>query len=207
MQISKYIPRPTLLIFALILSLEILAMGFLASGGFHFLIHREPVAKPSLIGGPFTLQNQDGVTITNEDLRGHHSLIFFGYTREQDVTPTELRVISAALDLLGTDAERFKAYFVTLDPERDQPGILKSYLAEISPALTGLTGTPEQIAAIAKAYHMLYRKIPDPKNGQDYAIDYSPLIYWMGSDEKFIKPFAYTTDAKSLAETLKKVLE
>jgi len=207
MQISKFIPRPTILIFALVVSFEILAMGFLASGRLHSLIHHEPAAKPSLIGGPFTLQDQDGMTVTNKDLHGHHSLIFFGYTREQDVTPTELRVISAALGLLGADAARFKTYFVTLDPERDQPALLKSYLADISPALTGLTGSPEQVAVMAKAYHMFYRKLPDPSGGQDYAIDYSPLIYWMGPDEKFIKPFAYTTDAKSLAETLKKVLE
>ena len=207
MQISKLIPRPALLIFAVIVSFEILAMGFLASGRLHFLIHREPAAAPSLIGGPFTLQDQNGVTVTNKVLQGHHSLIFFGYTKEQDVTPTELRVISAALGLLGADAARFKTYFVTLDPERDEPGILKSYLAEISPELIGLTGTPEQVAVMAKAYHMFNRKLPDPKGGQDYAIDYSPLIYWMGPDEKFIKPFSYTTDAKGLAEALKKVLD
>ena len=207
MQISKYIRRPTILLFALVLFFEIIAMGLLASGRLHDLIHYEPAAKPSLIGGPFTLLNQDGETVTNKDLKGHHSLLFFGYSNEPDVTPTELRVLSATLILLSADAARFKTYFVTLDPERDRPDVLKSYLGAIAPEMTGLTGTPEQIAAIAKAYHVFYRKIPNPKGGPDYTMDYSPLIYWMGPDEKFIKPFAYTTDAKSLAEGVKLVLE
>jgi cytochrome oxidase Cu insertion factor (SCO1/SenC/PrrC family) len=207
MQISKYIPRPLLLAFALILSLEILAMGFLASGRLHVLIHDVHGPKPSLIGGPFTLVNEDGVTVTNKDLEGHNSLLYFGYTNDPDLTPTELRVMSAALGLLGADAQGFKAYFVTLDPERDTPEVIKPYLRTISSELTGLTGSPEQIAAIAKAYHMFYRKIADPAKAQPYAMDYSPMIYWMGPDGKFIKPFSYTTNAKSLAADLKKVLE
>ena len=200
MQISKYIPRPLILIFA------VLVLGLAAT-----LLMMAPlpphVPAPSLIGGPFSLQDLDGKTVTQNDLKGHYSLLFFGYSNEKDVTPTELRVIAASLDLLGPDAEAFKAYFVTLDPERDQPASLKVFLGEISPKLQGLTGTSDQIATMAKVYHVYFRKVPDPKDPQNYAMEYSPLMYLMGPDEKFIKPFQYTTDAKSLAEGLKMVLE
>ena len=200
MQISKYIPQGRVLIFA------VMVLGLAAI--FLVLAPRPTHAPaPSLIGGPFSLQDMDGKTVTQVDLKGHYSLIYFGYSNEKDVTPTELRVIAACLDLLGPDAERFKAYFVTLDPERDQPQALKTYLKGISPGLVGLTGTPGQIAAMAKAYHVFFEKRAEPKEQGGYAMNYTPLIYVMGPDEKFIKPFQYTTDAKGLADGLKRVLE
>lgn len=200
MQISKYIPRPLILVFAA------LVLG-LAATLWLVAPPRSHSPPPSLIGGPFSLQDQNGKTVTEADLKGHYSLLFFGYSNEKDVTPTELRIIAASLGLLGPDAEAFKAYFVTLDPERDQPEILKTYLKGISPRLIGLTGTTDQIAAMAKSYHVFFEKRADPREQDGYAMDYSPLIYVMGPDEKFIKPFQYTTDAKALAEGLKMVLE
>ena len=200
MQISKYIPRPLILIFA------ILVLGLAAT-----VLVTAPLPPhapaPSLIGGPFSLRDMDGKTVTEENLKGLYSLIYFGYSNEKDATPTELRVIAASLDLLGPNAERFKAYFVTLDPGRDEPEVLKAYLKGISPRLIGLTGTPDQIVAMAKAYHVFFERRAEPKEQGGYAMDYSPLIYVMGPDEKFIKPFQYTTDAKTLAEGLKMVLE
>jgi protein SCO1/2 len=207
MQITKLIRRPLVLVFALVILIEILGMWALVNGKFHTQFHSSNQAKPSLIGGPFTVEDFNGVKITQSDLNGHYTLFYFGYAGEPDVTPTELRVAAAALDLLGSDAKRFKAYFVTLDPERDSADKLRAYLGDISPELSGLTGTVEQISAMAKAYHVFFRKVPDPKNPQNYDMDYSPLFYLMGPDEKFIKPFSYTTDAKSLAAGLKMVLE
>ncbi len=202
MQISKYIPQTRILIFAVVVLG--LAAALLLKDQFAAL---RPPAKPSLIGGPFSLIDTNGATVTEQDLRGHYTLIFFGYANEKDVTPTELRVIAAALGELGADAKRFKVYFVTLDPERDQREKLKFYLSDISPELEGLTGTPEQIAAMTKAYHVGFRKIPDPKAPKSFEIEYSPLIYLMGPDEKFITPFEYTTDSKGLADSLKRVIE
>ena len=202
MQISKYIPRPTVLIFAL--AVLAIAAALLLKGQFG---GPHSSAKPSLIGGPFSLVDTNGVTVTENDLGGHYSLIFFGYANERDVTPTELRVIAAARGELGANAQRFKAYFVTLDPDHDPPEKLKSYLGEISPDLIGLTGTTQQIAAMAKAYHVFFRKVPDPKDPQSFEIEYSPLIYLMGPDERFVTPFQYTTDSMGLAESLKKVIE
>jgi cytochrome oxidase Cu insertion factor (SCO1/SenC/PrrC family) len=202
MQISKYIPRPLILVFALLV-LALAALLWLGGP------HGKPgqIDKPSLIGAPFGLQDLSGAPVTERDLRGHYSLIYFGYASEKDATPTELRIMAAALELLGPEAARIKAYFVTLDPGRDQPGLLKSYLGKISPELHGLTGTPEQIAAMARAYHVRFRQRPDPQDAKAYEMDYSPLLYLMGPDGKFIKPFAYTSDAKGLAEGLRMVLE
>jgi protein SCO1/2 len=207
MQITKLIRRPLVLVFALVILIEIVGMWCLVNGKFHALFHHRDEAKPSLIGGPFTLRDLSGVEITEKDLKGRYTLFYFGYARELDVTPTELRVVAAALSLLGPDASRIKTYFVTLDPERDTAENLKAYLGAISPDLSGLTGSLQQISTMAKAYHVFFRKIPDPKNPQNYEMDYSPLFYLMGPDQKFIKPFAYTTNAKGLADDLKKVLE
>ncbi|MEO6608061.1 MAG: SCO family protein [Aestuariivirga sp.] len=206
MQISKLIHNRGTLAFLLVLLGEILVLWLLVSGRYLPPFHHQE-ARPSLIGGSFELEDLNGVKVTERDLAGKYTLLYFGYSQDREMTPTELRVAAAALGLLGPDATRLKTYFVTLDPERDTPEKLKAYLGEISLELSGLTGTLQQVSAMAKAYHVYFRKVPDPKNPQNYEMDYSPLFYLMGPDEKFIKPFTYTTDAKGLAEGLKMVLE
>ncbi len=199
MQISKFFPRPLIAIFALAVLGLAVALGLLVRAERKAEL---PLAKPSFIGGPFSLQDLEGLTVTEKDLLGHFSLIFFGTTSDRNIMPTELRVIATSLELLGDKATDLKTYVVTLDPASDQPEKFKTYLADISPRLKGLTGTPEQIAAMARTYHLGIT--PEPGKS---AMDYSPLIYLMGRDGKFITPFAFTVDAKDLAEGLKKVLE
>jgi cytochrome oxidase Cu insertion factor (SCO1/SenC/PrrC family) len=160
----------------------------------------------ALIGGPFTMVNQKGETVTDKTYAGQYTLIFFGYTFCPDECPTELQVISAALNEMGADADKFTPILVTVDPERDTPAVLASYVANFHPRLQGLTGTSEQVAKIAKAYHLFYTKVPDPKGSQNYSMDHASITYLMGPDGKFLKHFTYTTDAKALADQFKKVL-
>ena len=161
----------------------------------------------ALIGGPFTMLNHKGETVTDKTYLGSYTLVFFGFSNCGDVCPTELQVMAQALGSLGSDAEKIIPLFVTVDPERDTPQVLLAYLANFDARLQGLTGSAEQLAAIAKAYHIFYKKVPNPSNPNDYEMDHPSILYLMGPDGKFVKHFAYTTDANSLGAELKKVLQ
>ncbi len=153
----------------------------------------------ALVGGPFTLVDQTGKSITDKDFRGKYMLIFFGYTYCPDVCPTELQVMMAALGTLGPRAAEVQPIFITIDPDRDTPEVMQSYVENFGPSLVGLTGTAEQIAQVAKAYRVYYAKSGNTKT-QDYLMDHSSIIYLMGPDGHFVKHFTYTTDAAALAE-------
>src|SRR5436305_11481794 len=112
-----------------------------------------PVAQQiAAIGGPFKLTDQDGRTVTDQDMKGHPFLVFFGFTHCPDVCPTTLFEVSQILRALGPDADRVRALFITVDPERDTPALMKDYLSSFDSHLAGLTGDPVAIAAVGKAY-------------------------------------------------------
>lgn len=153
------------------------------------------------IGGSFALTDHAGRRVTDADYRGRYMLIFFGYTYCPDVCPTELQVMTHALDTMGAAGERIAPVFITVDPERDTVEQMKSYVENFSPRLVGLTGTPEEIAAVAKAYRVYYAK-SGKADAADYLVDHSSIIYLMDTEGRFLKHFTYTTDAKALAESL-----
>jgi cytochrome oxidase Cu insertion factor (SCO1/SenC/PrrC family) len=161
----------------------------------------------ALIGGPFTMLNQKGETVTEKNFEGHYTIYFFGYTFCPDVCPTELQVLTAALKELGPDAAKIIPVFVSIDPERDTPKVIGEYVANFDSRFVGLTGTPEQLANMAKAFHVYYKKVADEKDAQNYGMDHPSILYLMGPDGKFAKHFPYTTDAKALALELKSVLQ
>jgi cytochrome oxidase Cu insertion factor (SCO1/SenC/PrrC family) len=114
----------------------------------------------ALIGGPFSLTDQTGRPVTDADYRGRYMLIYFGFTFCPDVCPTELQVMATALDQLGRQADEVQPIFITIDPERDTPSQLAGYVSQFHPRMAGLTGTPEQIASVARAYRVYYAKAP-----------------------------------------------
>src|SRR4051795_8871436 len=118
------------------------------------------VTAPAAIGGPFRLTDQAGQTVTEKNLQGKPTLIFFGFTHCPDVCPTSLFEISEVLRALGKDADRVNAYFISVDPERDTKDAMKDYLSSFDPHLKGLTGDPEQIAKVLSAYRVYARKVP-----------------------------------------------
>src|SRR5262245_751060 len=160
----------------------------------------------ALIGGPFTLVDQNGKTVTDQDFRGRNMLVFFGFTHCPDVCPAELQVMSASLDSLGPKADDVVPIFITLDPERDTQSAVGAYVKNFGPRFVGLTGSPEQIATAAKAYRVAYSKFQEDKASSDYSIDHSALVYLMGKDGQYITHFSYGTPASEMTETLRRYL-
>jgi protein SCO1 len=167
---------------------------------------RDPVpsAGAAAIGGPFSLTDQNGRTVTDRDLRGHPFLVFFGFTHCPDVCPTSLFEISEVLGKLGPDAQKVSAVFVTIDPERDTPAAMKDYLSSFNPHLAGLTGDPAAIAAVAKEYRVYVKKVP-LDNG-DYTMDHTALVYLMDKDGRFVTPFNLKRTPEDAAADLRRYL-
>jgi protein SCO1/2 len=140
------------------------------------------VPKDAAIGGPFQLTDHNGRAVTDQDFAGKLMLIYFGFTHCPDVCPTELQTMANAVDALGADGARVVPIFITVDPERDTPEQLKGYVAAFHPTMIGLTGSPEQIAAVAKAYKVYYSKAPGATPGGDYQVDHTSFVYLMGPD-------------------------
>ena len=154
------------------------------------------------VGGDFSLVNQDGKPVTAASYRGRWMLVYFGYTFCPDVCPTELQTISSALDSLGSQADQVVPVFITVDPERDTPAHLGEYVKLFSDRLVGLTGTPQQIAAAARAYRVYYQKVV-PKNSTTYLMDHSSFLYLMGPDGTFRALFRPGTTVQDLAEAIR----
>lgn len=194
-------PSRAKVLFALIVVTAALLLGTAAmiigrqSGG------ETTYAETALIGGPFSLINQDGKKVTEKDFRGRYMLVFFGYTFCPDVCPTELQVMTRALQSMGPAGDRITPVFISVDPARDTPEVLKSYVENFDPRLVGLTGTADEVAAAAKAYRVYYAKA-GKSGAADYLMDHSSNIYLMDPQGRFIKHFSYTTDANALAEAL-----
>lgn len=144
-----------------------------------------PNAEASAVGGSFTLTDGDGKTVTADAYRGKYLLVYFGYPFCPDVCPTTLADIVHALDTLGAKADRVQPLFITIDPARDTPAVVRQYVAAFSPRLQGLTGTPDQIAAVAKKYHVYYAPHRSSGASAEYTMDHSSVLYVMGPDGGF----------------------
>ncbi len=154
------------------------------------------------IGGPFALVDQDGRERTDRDFHGRYALIYFGYAFCPDVCPTALSDMMVALDELGPRQDRIQPVFVTIDPERDTPERLKSFVAEFDPRLIGLSGSPAQITAAAKAYRVYYAKAEDPEAGPDYLMNHSSVIYLIDPRGRYVTHFNHGTAPDRIAERL-----
>jgi len=168
--------------------------------------NRVVTSGKALIGGPFELVGKDGNTVTDKDFRGRYMLVFFGFTHCPDICPAELQVMSAALDDHGADAKRVVPVFITVDPERDTPDVVSAYVKNFGPNFVGLTGSPEQIAKVAKEYRVTYQKFQDESTGDNYSVDHSALVYLMGPDGEFVTHIPYGTPPDKMAETLRRYL-
>ena len=158
------------------------------------------------IGGPFTLTDQTGKRVTEADYAGKYMLIYFGFTFCPDVCPTELQVMTGALAALGPDADKVQPMLITIDPERDTAPVLAQYVAQFDPRLKGLTGTPEEIAAVAKEYRVYYEKVKDEDGSGDYTMDHSSVVYLMGPDGGFLAFFPPATAPEKMAEKIKSLM-
>jgi protein SCO1 len=181
----------------------VIAALILGTGAFVWLSGGGPA---SLVGGPFTLEDGNGKQVTDRDFHGKHMLVYFGYTFCPDVCPTTLNEVADALDHLGAKANSLEPIFITVDPKRDTPAVVKQYTAAFSPKLIGLTGTPEQIANVAKAYRVYYAEHRTGPGPNDYSMDHSSILYLMGPDGKFIAPVRADESGKDMAEDITKLM-
>lgn len=163
------------------------------------------VSGEALVGGPFQLTDQDGNAVTEQTYKGRLMLIYFGFTYCPDACPTALGVMSAALDQLDVAAERVVPILITVDPERDTPAVLKDYVSNFHPRMVGLTGTPEQVAQVAKAYRVFYQKAAGA-TGEDYLMDHTLLIYLMDGEGKYLTHFGPDAKPEQLADEIRKHL-
>ena len=162
---------------------------------------------PISFGGPFTLIDHQGRERTDKDFQGRYLLIYFGYTFCPNICPTGLQTLSSALDLLGEGAARVQPLFVSVDPDRDKPEILKSFVAQFHPRLIGLTGSEKQVRYVARAYRIFRGKVvlaDEPKD--EYLVTHTPTTFLMGPDGKFVTLFPHDTDAEVMAKALKRYL-
>jgi protein SCO1/2 len=158
--------------------------------------------RASAIGGPFQLVDQDGKTVTDKDFLGEPLLVFFGFTHCPDVCPTTLFELSEVLNRLGPDAKRVRAAFVTVDPERDTPEVMKRYLSSFNPQLRGLTGDQAAIDGIVKAYRVYARKVP--LDDGDYTMDHTAVVYLMDKSGRFVAPLNLKRRDTEVADELRR---
>jgi protein SCO1/2 len=162
------------------------------------------VRQIAAIGGPFRLTDQDGRTVTEQDLKGRPFLVFFGFTYCPDICPTTLFEVSELLRSLGPDADRVRALFITVDPERDTVSAMKTYVSNFDPHMIGLTGDPAEIAKVAKEYRVYFKKVPLDSGG--YTMDHTALVYLMDKDGHFVSPFNMKRTPEALAADLRRYL-
>jgi protein SCO1/2 len=156
------------------------------------------------IGGPFSLVDQNDKPFTDASLKGKWQLVFFGYTHCPDVCPTTLNDLSLALDQLGEKKSQVGIVFISVDPERDTPAVLKSYVESFGGPVAALTGSPDAVAQAAKDYKVYYAKHPRGDGGYD--MDHSALIYIMDPQGRFTATFTPDDQPDKMAERLKKLL-
>jgi protein SCO1/2 len=159
-------------------------------------------AGPVPIGGAFSLVDQDGRRVTEQDFRGKWMLVYFGYTWCPDACPLGLTTIAEALDLTPPGvAAQVTPVLVTVDPERDTPAVLKGYVAAFHPRLVGLTGTPEEVAAALRAWRVYARKAQARADGS-YLVDHSTFTYLMAPEGAYAAHFTHDITPEELARRL-----
>ena len=159
--------------------------------------------QTAAIGGPFRLTDQNGGTVTEQNLKGAPFLVFFGFTHCPEICPTTLFELSEILRKLGPDGKRVRVVFITIDPERDTPAALKDYLSSFDPRMLALTGDPAEIAAVAKAYRVYFKKVPLE---QDYTMDHTAIVYLMDKEGRFVSPFSLKRTTEAAAADLRRYL-
>jgi protein SCO1/2 len=157
------------------------------------------------IGGPIKLTDQDGKPFDSASLAGKPYAVFFGFTHCPDACPTTLSEIARTEDEIGAPAKDLTTLFVTVDPERDTPAVLKEYISNFGGNTIALSGTPEQVAEVAKAYRVFYKKVPTSDGG--YTMDHTAVLYLMNREGRFEDVVAYSEDHDRYVAKIKKLLD
>ncbi|SJM69140.1 Cytochrome oxidase biogenesis protein Sco1/SenC/PrrC, putative copper metallochaperone [Brevundimonas diminuta 3F5N] len=203
-------PRRPVILFAAACAVIALALGLITMvvvGGRQQAAQTTDVATGQpLVGGDFTLTDQNGKTVDQTILNGKWTLVFFGFTYCPDYCPTTLGVLNAVQERMGDKAEDLQIVFISIDPERDTPQMLKDYLSSdgFPDGVIGLTGTPEQVAQAAKAYRAFYQKVGE---GEGYTMNHGLTVYLMGPDGQFRSAVAHDLGPSRTATLIENAME
>ena len=199
--------RPFWIMIVIATAAILIGLRLVVWGGAH--VHDESAAQgetPVAIGGPFALQDGDGNAVTDHDFRGKLMLVYFGYTFCPDICPTELGLVAKALDALTPEQrEKVVPLFITVDPERDTPSVMKTYTAAFHSGIIGLTGTVDQIEVAKKAYRIYAAKVPGGDE-KTYSMDHSSVLYLMGADGAYLEHFNRNATLDQIVEDLRRRL-
>jgi protein SCO1 len=188
------------------LGLVILASVTFASSLIKNQLPAQAATPAVTIGGPFTLSKLDGTVVTDQTYRGKWLLVYFGYTSCPNSCPTTLLDVAIALKKLCPDAAKVQPLFITVDPERDTPEVMKQYTESFDPRIVGLTGTAQQIAAAAQEYGAYYVRHKTGPRSENYVMDHSTYLYVMDPRGKFVRAFDTNTSGDRIADALRELL-
>jgi protein SCO1 len=192
------VSRSTRLLVALVAALVGVALGW--------LIQSFDFTAPAQVGGKFALTDQDGRRVTDSSYRGKAMAVFFGFTNCPDICPTGLARMAEIMDALGPDAAKLQPIFVTVDPRRDTPEVMKSYVEHFSDRIIGLTGSEAEIAAVAKAYRVYFKIQGDPATDPNYVVDHSAFVYVMDAKGGFVGTFTPDTQVDAAVKLIRRAL-
>ncbi len=159
----------------------------------------------ALIGGDFTLINQDGVAVSNKDFRGKVMMVFFGFTHCPDMCPTTASSFTKILESLGNKANSIAPIFISVDPERDTSAVLKEYLSNFDKRIIGLTGTKEQIKTVASVYKAYFAQSKTAEG--DESVDHSGFIYIMDKNGAYVQHFPYDASVQDITSSISGLLK
>ena len=161
----------------------------------------------ALVGGPFSLVDHSGKSVTEATYDNTYKLIYFGFTRCPDICPGSLQVMSEALNALAPDkAAKITPLFISIDPERDTPDELAAYVESFHPRLVGLTGTPTQVAAAAKAFRVYYGRVKSTPGDEDYSMDHSSIMFLMAPNGEYLTSYSHGVKVAELTSGLNKLV-
>lgn len=181
----------------------LMAAGLAACGG-KPSFHSTDVAGAD-IGKGWALPDLDGKMRSAQDYAGKVAVVFFGFIQCPDVCPTTLAQLTQVREKLGSDGDRMQVLFITVDPERDTPEIMRAYLTGFDPSFTGLRGSPEQLAAVAKSFKTFYAKAPLP-GGESYTMEHSAGLYIFDTDGAVRLYASHAGSTDELADDIRKLL-
>ena len=176
----------------------------LTAGAAAFLLRQQPPAADSFGVAEYDLVDQNGNPVDETVFAGHPSALFFGFTHCPEVCPTTMAEMSAWFEALGDEGKDLRAYFVSIDPERDTPAVLGDYVSWVSDHITGITGDPAQIAVMAKAWGVFYEKVP--LDGDDYTMDHTASVFLLDRNGAFQGTIAYREDMATALGKLRNLL-
>ena len=155
------------------------------------------------LGTDFTLVDHDGDTITQAAFEGRPTMVFFGFTRCPEVCPTTLYEMAGWFEALGDQGKDLQAFFISVDPERDTPEIMKSYAEALTDRVTGITGDPDEVAKVIAAWHVYAAKVPTDEG--DYTMDHTSSVFLVDENGAFKGTIAYGENPETAIAKLKRL--